>query len=81
VNGEEVDVDDYQSKKSKNDDIFLKPKALKAINFDIVKPSDMNSTFDVDIQPLKNLPGTSSNRVPMSSSSSSTLKSKSLIFK
>ena len=72
--GDEVELGDFETKKSKNDDLFVKPKALKSINFDIVKPSDMNSTFDVGIQPLKNVPGPS-NRVPTTSSSAA-LKSK-----
>ncbi|KAL7037236.1 hypothetical protein ACKWTF_009125 [Chironomus riparius] len=71
VNGDENELDDFETKKSKNDDIFVKPKALKAINFDNVKASDMNSTFDMDIQPLKNLPGPSRNRVPTTSTSAS----------
>lgn len=71
VNGEEMEIDDFDTKKLKNDDLFVKPKALKAINFDNVKQSDMNATFDMDIQPLKNLPGPSRNRVPTTSTSSS----------
>ncbi|XP_070498276.1 kinesin-like protein KIF18A [Chironomus tepperi] len=72
MNGEEVEVeDDFETKKLKNDDYFVKPKALKAINFGNNNSNDMNATFDMDIQPLKNLPGPSRNRVPMTSSSTS----------
>lgn len=65
-NQQEMDVDvapDSQTKKTKSDDLFLKPKALKAINFGAVPnvPStDMNATFNLESEPPKSLPSTSS---------------------
>ena len=47
-NATDIEMDDFESKKSKNDDLFLRPKALKAINFG--STTDMNTTFNMDNQ-------------------------------